>query len=386
MLSKLLLGASQKLTERVVAAVTLPALGFWFVGIAVLYLSPAYTAVAEHIKGAGVPLLAIWAATLLGAIVVSAGLVSWLQPQVSKLLLGEWPQWLHRLQAWLASRKLSAYEKKSNEWQSLARKINAVKWDSLTAEEVRTYQDLERTLRGWPSDYRQVMPTKLGNLLRAAASRIVGKYGLEVGIVWARLELVVPASPRQLLSQTQSEFQAAANATTWSAILPLWVIVGFVWGASGWHLWMIVALIPVSVGLTVAAYQRCVLSLEQFGETFEAIFDLFRTDLYRALRFPLPSTPEEELLTGGTVTAYLLRGSHSSQFHFAASTGTGSDDGKHAKDEIEAASNLPGGEHSASSKSSEDHAKPEPEEGEDRESEPDSDEDEASAEEKSDSD
>ena len=57
MLSKLLLSASQKLTERVIAAITLPALGFWFVGVVVLFLSPTYSLVVVSIKSAGTPLL-----------------------------------------------------------------------------------------------------------------------------------------------------------------------------------------------------------------------------------------------------------------------------------------------------------------------------------------
>ena len=54
------------------------------------------------------------------------------------------------------------------------------------------------------------MPTKLGNLLRAAASRITGKYALEAAVVWPRLELVIPAQPCQVLNATQEQFREAS--------------------------------------------------------------------------------------------------------------------------------------------------------------------------------
>ena len=256
MLSKLLLSASQKLTERVIAAITLPALGFWFVGVVVLFLSPTYSLVVVSIKSAGTPLLLLWAAALLGAIVISAGLVSALAPLISKLLLGEWPHWFHRLQAVSVARKQSMYERKSAEWQSLARIVATSQWESLSEEEIRAYQAAQHSLRGWPSDPRQIMPTKLGNLLRAAASRITGKYGLEAAVVWPRLELVIPAQPCQVLNATQEQFREASGAATWSAILPLWVIAGVVWGTAGWRLWMLLGLLPASLCLCAAAYQR----------------------------------------------------------------------------------------------------------------------------------
>ena len=317
MLSKLLLSASQKLTERVIAAITLPALGFWFVGVVVLFLSPTYSLVVVSIKSAGTPLLLLWAAALLGAIVISAGLVSALAPLISKLLLGEWPHWFHRLQAVSVARKqsmlLNARAPSGNRWPELSRRLNG---RALAKKKyARTKPRNTPCAAGLPIR-AQIIATKAGNLLRAAASRITGKYGLEAAVVWPRLELVIPAQPCQVLNATQEQFREASGAATWSAILPLWVIAGVVWGTAGWRLWMLLGLLPASLCLCAAAYQRCVLGLEQFGETLESLFDLFRTDLYRSLRFPLPPTPEEELISGATLTAYLLRGSHSPYLRF----------------------------------------------------------------------
>ena len=82
-----------------------------------------------------------------GAIVISAGLVSALAPLISKLLLGEWPHWFHRLQAVSVARKQSMYERKSAEWQSLARIVATSQWESLSEEEIRAYQAAQHSLR-----------------------------------------------------------------------------------------------------------------------------------------------------------------------------------------------------------------------------------------------
>jgi hypothetical protein len=316
MLAKLLLSGGQKLTERMLAAITLPAVGFWFVGLVVLYFSPAYTRVSPRLKIADTVSLALWGACAFGAVAISGSLVSYLAPEISKLTMGDWPAWLDAPAAWLRKRKMLQYERQRDRLQALAAAISTQGWESLTADQVRTYGELERWLLLWPSDKRHVMPTKLGNLLRAAESRPADKYGLEPAVVWPRLELVAPQEARSLMEGIQNEFQAIGRLATWSALLPVWVCCGPIWGMAPPRLYFLLGLLPIGGILFLIAYQRSVFLLERFCEAFEAIFDLYRAELYRALRLPLPGSAGEEHRMGCELTAYLLRGSRSPSLYF----------------------------------------------------------------------
>jgi hypothetical protein len=57
------------------------------------------------------------------------------------------------------------------------------------------------------------------------------------------------------------------------------------------------------------AYRWMVQAARTYGDLIEAAFDLYRLQLYQALRWPLPSTPKEELAGGQALTEYLWHGS-----------------------------------------------------------------------------
>ena len=60
------------------------------------------------------------------------------------------------------------------------------------------------------------MPTRIGNILRAAETRPYDHYGLEAVIVWPRLWLVLPDSARQELSTARASLDSSVAAVIWA--------------------------------------------------------------------------------------------------------------------------------------------------------------------------
>jgi hypothetical protein len=142
------------------------------------------------------------------------------------------------------------------------------------------------------------MPTRTGNILRAAETRPADKYGLEAVIVWPRLWLVMPDVTRQELGTARASLDASVAAVVWGVLF-----CGFT-PLAWWAL-------PVGVAVAVAAVVWWVPGrAEVFADLVEAAYDLHRSTLYQQLRWPLPANPHQEHQSGQQVTKHLWRGSN----------------------------------------------------------------------------
>lgn len=71
----------------------------------------------------------------------------------------------------------------------------------------------------FPSQPNRLMPTKLGNILRAAESRPYDKYGLDAVICWSRLWLLLPDGVKKELQEARSNLNTAARFWLWVCCL-----------------------------------------------------------------------------------------------------------------------------------------------------------------------
>jgi hypothetical protein len=155
---------------------------------------------------------------------------------------------------------------------------------------------VDHDLRNWPVAPQLVMPTRLGNILRAAEERPCVKYGLDVAVCWPMLWLLLEKDTREQVANARS-------ALNGSVTLLLWAVLSLVWTPLAW--WVA----PLGLAVAVAVYYVPILSSAQvYGDLMGSVFDLRRTCLYEALRWPLPVSPEDEPKAGHALTMYLWRG------------------------------------------------------------------------------
>jgi hypothetical protein len=299
--AKLLEGVAGKLSERVVAAVVSPAFTFLAVGL-VAWLSnrgwaqgwAELTAWAGQRK-TGEALLLIVAGLLV--VLVLGSLVNAVSVPVIRLLEGYWPRQVSRLAGPLLRRQERALRDLNSVFQQRAEAaLSADAGERSRWETTRAEDDLER----YPIEASLLLPTRLGNTLRASELRPFYKYGFDPVRCWYQLWLVLPESTRTEIVTARARLDAAAVAFTFSVAVAVWTI--FAWWAP-----------PLAVLAAVVSYRVYAIPAAQaYGDVVEAACDVHRASLFTALRLTLPESPIADQKLATFVNGYLQRGASTS--------------------------------------------------------------------------
>jgi hypothetical protein len=326
-----------------VARVLTPAFAFWGGGLALLWW---YTHTAEITANGWVAALAASAAALgtlpvlvQGALVIgslilvaaSAVVAERLTLPALRLLEGYWtrPAWLHRLlvayRRWRYRRvsdradplQLRQHRRRrrlptsaeDDELKRLRKKPNRARTTSEREhlqylERSAPLTATERTRLGWdeawlqttPADDDLGMPTRFGDILRAAEHRPGNSYGLDAVVCWNALWPLLPAESRTELTAARSGLDAAVRGWLWGALFLVWTPVTL-WAAL------------IGIGVPLLSYRFGILPRAvAFGELIGTSYDLHRIELYDALHLPRPITPADERATAGPRLTSALSG------------------------------------------------------------------------------
>jgi hypothetical protein len=157
-------------------------------------------------------------------------------------------------------------------------------------------------LRQWFPPQDKLLPTRLGNALRAAEDRAGRRYGLDAVVVWPRLYPLVRANLAAVLVDQRDQLDLAARFS----------VAFFVMAAAGAAvLYRYPAWLAVPGGALVLSwlsYRSAVAAAIAYGETIEATFDHHRFDLLKALHLPLPADRESERLANQRLCDFLRQG------------------------------------------------------------------------------
>jgi hypothetical protein len=177
------------------------------------------------------------------------------------------------------------------------RELRQKRADKLNARMMGELGRYQRLLRVRPRQDAHGMPTRLGDILRAAERRPDDKYGLDAIVCWPALWLLLPAEAKTELVQARSALDGAARTWLWGALFVVWTP------------WTWLAL-PVAILVPVLAYYVSILmAATAFGDLTVTAFDLYRFLLYDALHLPRPSSPAlERSQAGPRVTRMLWSG------------------------------------------------------------------------------
>jgi hypothetical protein len=284
----------ESIAKEWLSKVLLPALVFWLGGLLAVCSNPKFGwKIIEPFIGDGknvatFPLNQLILGLL--AIAVSAAIVQRLELAVLRCLEGYWLPLLNPLRRWLVGRIETGYNNAKQERQQLFDR-----YASLTSEEMDKLVRLDWQRKQTPKQSDRLMPTRLGNILRAAERRPLEKYGLETVICFPRLWLLLPAEVKAELSEARSRLNSMVRIWIWSVLFLMWGI---------WSWWAI----PVAISSAWLAYGWMLDASVIYGDLLESAFDLYRTLLYKSLRWKLPRNPTEERELGKGLTDYLWRG------------------------------------------------------------------------------
>jgi hypothetical protein len=233
------------------------------------------------------------AALLVGGLFLvafSAVVMEWAQDRILWWAEGYWPKPLWPLRFALARRWEKKAKQMEERWQELAEKCEGHP-EKLPPPERAEYARLDAFRLRLPVDPGRMMPTLLGNLLRAAEEHAWVRYGLEAGVCWPRLWFLLPRDVREEIAAARSRLNEATRWFGWGLLFVVWTV---------WAWW------AAPVGLLIAglAWQGMTRAALVYGDLVRAAFDLYHPLLFEHLGWPKPKGPED----GRRLTEYLARG------------------------------------------------------------------------------
>ena len=232
MSAKFLEGFGTKLAEQWIANLFAPAFVFWSGGVLAYIHRYGWQSLDQWFPDAKFePLQVGILAISLILILISGFIVKRFDPEVLRGLEGYWYLGLRNLGRPLLNRmtQFQINRRKSllKPWKQLHQKYIHHQLSALDRAE---YVKLDTALRQFPNLDEDFMPTRLGNILRAAERRPYDRYGLDAIVCWSRLWLLIPNSARKELPDARTELNNGVRIWSWSLLFLVW---------TPWTLWAI---------------------------------------------------------------------------------------------------------------------------------------------------
>jgi hypothetical protein len=177
--------------------------------------------------------------------------------------------------------------------------------------QLRRYENIERAGRwyelyyDYPEDEREILPTRLGNILRAAERHGYYRFGAETIVLWPR---IVHVAPQQFLvdvddARASLEFLLVLSflLSTFGLIeLPVLLLLGS-------PSWLVLACFLGGIGGAYAAYISSFGAAREYGEQLRAGTELYRHDVLEKLQVEVPGSVRDERGTWSRVNRFLTR-------------------------------------------------------------------------------
>ncbi len=142
-------------------------------------------------------------------------------------------------------------------------------------------------LRSHP-DVTRTMPTRLGNVLRAAEDQVGKQYGLDVTVTAQHFSMVADQRHLDYLRDARQQFDLTVRLCVVFLIATVMAVSCLL--TDGW--WLLIALVPYACSWL--AYRASVGSAADYMTVVATVVDLNRFKLYESLHTALPRNSVEE--------------------------------------------------------------------------------------------
>jgi hypothetical protein len=161
-------------------------------------------------------------------------------------------------------------------------------------------------LRHRPKDPARSMPTFLGDILRTAEDYPRARYGLDAVTLWPRLYPHLSATLCEALGAAQAQLDLALRLTT---LTLLYGVAGSV-AAAATGAWLVLTWTLPALPLAWLLWRSAHPAAMSYAGLLRSAFDLHRGDVYDALRWPTPASPDAEVAAGQRMMVFLTHGVH----------------------------------------------------------------------------
>ena len=147
-----------------------------------------------------------------------------------------------------------------------------------------------RLAKGYPDEitvgnhveYDDIMPTRLGNVLRRYERQAGSQYGLDAVSVIQQIAFIAPPDRLEYVNDQRQllDFSVRMSMTS---VIATFVAVAFLWRHG---LWLLISL--ATYGIAYLSYRGAIVVAHEYGAAVSAMIDLDRFALYDYLRIPRP--------------------------------------------------------------------------------------------------
>jgi len=191
--------------------------------------------------------------------------------------------------------------------QSLGQGWHKARLAKLSAELQKDPGLYEQIYLGYPlpTQSDQVMPTRLGNILKNAELYPRDRYKIDAVLIWPRLYNLFPERFVQTIAEARGALDFMLVISSLGGAFALLsggylLIVSAAW-------WLFLACFWGGLLVAWLAYQGALGSAMLYAQQIKAAFDLYRNELLKQMRLPLPATPDEEKTRWREVGQFLYR-------------------------------------------------------------------------------
>jgi hypothetical protein len=199
--------------------------------------------------------------------------------------------------------------------ESVAKLENAASTSETPAQRRTRKHEIERLRaemgrldREWflffPPQKSDVMPTRLGNILRASEFYPLKRYKLDAVVAWPRLQSLLPKEFADTLRDSKASLDLLLVITTLAGLFALGWEIGLGLLTERWDLFLLASLAWL---LAVFGYSGALQAARSYAELIKAAFDLHRWELLKALHLKMPASYEDERKLWEEVSELLYR-------------------------------------------------------------------------------
>jgi len=234
-------------------------------------------------------------------VLLFALLIQPLQLSLVRFLEGYWDLPLLPSVGTLFSRPGIAWHRKRRDRLKAQTQLRKKLEDATPTDKARMASADWHLRRYYPAPHR-LLPTALGNALRAAEDVPYQRYRLDAVVIWPRLYPLLPQNMIGILTDRRNQLDLAAR---FCAVFLLCAIISFFfYYRHGW--WLLVPVLMLL--LTRLSYRGAVSAAVAYGESVQSAFDFYRFELHKALRMPAPSNLQAEKKTNQLITSFFRQG------------------------------------------------------------------------------
>jgi hypothetical protein len=188
------------------------------------------------------------------------------------------------------------------------------RFDSLvTCRDDGDRREEDRSLAAWrldrffPDSRDRLLPTRLGNAVRAFEEHPYKRWSMDGVAMWPRVELMLSADEREPYTDAKIDFSVFLNATVAAVIVGCALLADEIANTPLPWEWAWLYAIPFVIAYL--AYRSMVGAAARWGSEVRACFDLHRLDLYTKYGLRRPVSPQDERTIARALNRFVLYGS-----------------------------------------------------------------------------